>query len=391
MENGQFQMALVKKLSFPRWGGTEAEARAAKILLEELEKAGGEGEVMEFPIPAFELQKCAVTVTEPFLKALPCAPYGLSGEIDADLRLLYAGEGSEAELEGAPDLSDCAVLVNGFEDEVYGRLCERHAAAFLTVSGVWYTPERQDLIPETLRPGALEHGHVPGLKLRARDATELVRNGAKTLRVTLCQRPVEHVSRNVMATVPGTDLPGESIVICAHYDSECVGEGALDNASGTANVMALYRHFVKNPARRTLRFIWFGSEEQGLLGSREYVRRYKERGGTDIRFCVNYDMCGTVLGCNEIDVVGAEGLVPLVEGCCKEAHFPAVVAEYDCSSDSRPFSELGIPCANPSRYSFTVREHSRFDTAFPLGAAAFGEMEAFSMELLKRIDRMLDE
>ena len=48
---------LVKKMSFLRNGGTDDELRAANILLEEIEKGGGKGELMDFQIPYFNLEK----------------------------------------------------------------------------------------------------------------------------------------------------------------------------------------------------------------------------------------------------------------------------------------------------------------------------------------------
>ena len=60
--NGRYQYDLVKKLSFVRWGGTDEELCAAGILMDEIKKAGGKAEYMEFKIPAYELQKCSVSV-----------------------------------------------------------------------------------------------------------------------------------------------------------------------------------------------------------------------------------------------------------------------------------------------------------------------------------------
>lgn len=80
---------------------------------------------------------------------------------------------------------------------------------------------------------------------------------------------------NVIAEIPGTDLKDEVVMIGAHLDSWHSGTGATDNASGSAVMMEAIRILKtlgENP-RRTIRIALWGGEEQGLLGSRNYVKR----------------------------------------------------------------------------------------------------------------------
>jgi carboxypeptidase Q len=85
---------------------------------------------------------------------------------------------------------------------------------------------------------------------------------------------------NVMAEIPGTDLKDEVVMIGAHLDSWHSGTGTTDNASGSAVMMEAMR-IIKSlgiSPRRTIRIGLWGGEEQGLLGSRNYVKRiYGER------------------------------------------------------------------------------------------------------------------
>ena len=81
---------------------------------------------------------------------------------------------------------------------------------------------------------------------------------------------------NILAEIPGTDLADEVVMIGAHFDSIHAGTGATDNATGVAammEVMRILRAIGARP-RRTIRLALWGAEEQGLLGSREYVRRH---------------------------------------------------------------------------------------------------------------------
>lgn len=80
---------------------------------------------------------------------------------------------------------------------------------------------------------------------------------------------------NVIAEIPGTDLADEVVMVGAHLDSWHSSTGATDNAVGSAvmmEAMRLIARLGKNP-RRTIRIALWGGEEQGLLGSRSYVRR----------------------------------------------------------------------------------------------------------------------
>jgi aminopeptidase YwaD len=117
----------------------------------------------------------------------------------------------------------------------------------------------------------------------------------RTLRLPIKQRRfsisvsvdrVEAPSFNVVGVLPGTDpkLKNEAIVIGAHYDHlGRGGEGSLapragdihygadDNASGTAGMLELARIFSAQKPRRTIVFVAFSGEEEGLIGSNYYV------------------------------------------------------------------------------------------------------------------------
>ena len=80
---------------------------------------------------------------------------------------------------------------------------------------------------------------------------------------------------NVIAEIPGTDLKDEVVMIGAHLDSWHAGTGATDNASGSAVMIEAMRILksLGTAPRRTIRIGLWGGEEQGLIGSRNYVKR----------------------------------------------------------------------------------------------------------------------
>ncbi|MDQ3016246.1 MAG: M28 family metallopeptidase [Bacteroidota bacterium] len=91
----------------------------------------------------------------------------------------------------------------------------------------------------------------------------------------------EDVSKNVVAIIPGTESPDEYIIYSAHWDHFGIGavinndsiyNGAEDNASGSAGLLAIAEAMMKNgPMKRTIVFLWVTAEEQGLLGSAYYA------------------------------------------------------------------------------------------------------------------------
>lgn len=80
---------------------------------------------------------------------------------------------------------------------------------------------------------------------------------------------------NVIAEIPGSDLKDEVVMIGAHLDSWHAGTGATDNGAGAAVMMEAIRLLKMTgfTPRRTIRLALWGGEEQGLLGSKNYVKR----------------------------------------------------------------------------------------------------------------------
>jgi carboxypeptidase Q len=82
---------------------------------------------------------------------------------------------------------------------------------------------------------------------------------------------------NVIAELRGTDKPDEFVILGAHLDSWELGTGALDNGCNAALVVDALRTIKASQVlpRRTIRFILFSGEEQGLLGSRAYAHQHR--------------------------------------------------------------------------------------------------------------------
>jgi hypothetical protein len=91
-------------------------------------------------------------------------------------------------------------------------------------------------------------------------------------------RATELTGANVLGVVRGTDRPDRYLIVSAHYDHVGVIEGRVfngadDNASGTAALFALATYFTQHRPAHSLLFAAFDGEEEGLLGSRAFVRQ----------------------------------------------------------------------------------------------------------------------
>ncbi len=105
---------------------------------------------------------------------------------------------------------------------------------------------------------------------------------------------VDISGENVVGERRGSSQPDKIVIICGHYDSlsdmlPSLAPGAEDNASGTACVLAAARALKGNDFPRTVRYVAFAAEEDGLVGSKFYARYCADR-GHDIVAVLNADM-----------------------------------------------------------------------------------------------------
>ncbi len=101
-------------------------------------------------------------------------------------------------------------------------------------------------------------------------------------------------TRNVIAETPDGD-PDRVVVVGAHLDSVPRGPGINDNGSGSAALLEIAQVYAEQgrESRNKLRFMWFGAEEFGLLGSRHYVSTLSQEQRDDIELMINFDMVGS--------------------------------------------------------------------------------------------------
>lgn len=172
-------------------------------------------------------------------------------------------------------------------------------------------------------------------------------------------RAIYHTA-NVIGIIEGSDpkLKNEIIIVGGHYD-HCgtmvdnkgviqVYNGALDNASGSAMVLTLAKHYSKNRPKRSVAFVLLAAEERGLVGAK-FLAQNQHLIGEDkkVKLMVNFDMVGnlknsgdtlTLYGVNTFKE-GADITNPtLAKGCYVDR--PLALR---ASSDHIVFSQYGLP------------------------------------------------
>jgi Zn-dependent M28 family amino/carboxypeptidase len=159
------------------------------------------------------------------------------------------------------------------------------------------TPDRLGPVGATL--GSLVAPNTPTIGISFALGNEF-RNGVlngptgTTARVRVDRVNEQRTTRNIIAETPGGD-PNRVIVIGAHLDSVSRGPGINDNGSGSAAILEVAEIFSSQmrDTRNKLRFVWWGAEELGLIGSNYYVDNLSPAERDQIELNLNFDMIGS--------------------------------------------------------------------------------------------------
>jgi Zn-dependent M28 family amino/carboxypeptidase len=156
-------------------------------------------------------------------------------------------------------------------------------------------------------------------------------------------------ARNVIATLKGSELPDELIVVGGHLDSWDLATGAIDNGIGSFAVLDIARAFMANDLhpKRTLQFVMFMGEEQGLLGSKYFVDEAIKNGTIDnIKYMMNLDMSGNPIGMNAGGKLDDEAFFKDLGAAIQQQdtiYKNTFSNESGLHSDHQPFMLEGIP------------------------------------------------
>ncbi|MCP3802236.1 M28 family peptidase [Allokutzneria sp. A3M-2-11 16] len=334
----------------PRIGGTPSERRAADYIAGVLRRLRYDVTLQPFPVADKHLADISVVGDRGPKWQTGAAP---QGKLDVTVSGAVVDIGKATPEELAHVRGQIAFVPDSQVNSAAPRLAVEAGAIAVLLSRKG-TPERKLSAFTPTLPAALP---VPVLGLAQIQGERLTqRLAAGPVRMSLTATHHRNLtSYNVLAERPAT-LPnpdGKVVMISAHYDSVPGSPGANDDGSGTALCLELARVLRYLPTQQAVRFALWGSEEQGLIGSRHYVKQLSDVDAKRISGCFQNDMVATswdpavvywllsVDGGNN-NTTGAVAAAAQRLGYQPRTKGPVARG----SSDHVPFHERGIASAN---------------------------------------------
>jgi Iap family predicted aminopeptidase len=287
-----------------RLTGSAANRGALDRLAEELRGLGLQPEEQPFVMAGWERGDDRVELTAPMARRLRVAAISGSQAHPAfEAEVVSIGSGAEvdypAEAHGRIALLDANVALSTRD---YTRIAvERGVKGILFIN-------REGGGQLLARTGGFTGDNLP-LPIYSLTQEEgfwlkrlLARGVPVKVRMETKSRPVPATTANLRVVLPGRSP--ERVIVGAHFDSWDLGQGAMDNGLGVAQLFALARALQGRPLARTVELIWFNGEEQGLWGSRHAAGLI---GDTPIVAMINLDMVGVPIAVNAL---GDDSLVP---------------------------------------------------------------------------------
>lgn len=354
--------------------GSEAERRAAEWLKGQLEALGYATTLQPFPVTTFRDRgaSLAVEAPAPALVRARNLYYGGAGEVTAEA--VYGGLGRSAEV-GASAAGKIVVVDRGvltFQEKV------ENAVASGALAVVVINNE-----PGELRGALRSPASVPVVGVAQEDGA-ILREGAKVGGMTLHVRAETELVTATSHNVVGVrERPGAPIIIVGgHYDSVEAGPGANDNASGTAAALEVARALAEE-TRAEVRYVAFGAEEIGLVGSRTYVSGLSEEERGRVRLMVNLDMVGVG---DRLLVGGSEELAGRLVQLAKDQGIEQVGSFREGGrqgSDHASFLAAGMPAVF-LHWSDDPRYHTAEDKAEHVQPERLGQTARLALALIQQ-------
>lgn len=366
----------------PRESATEQELAAAEYLASQLEGLGYSVELQPFTITNLSPELSSLTIDGLEPQSLAVIPLISSPEGEASGGLVAIGLAREGDfpLEGLT--GKVALIQRGlipFQEKV------DRAAAAGAIAAVIYNniPDNfQGVMPRSAAIPALAISQGDGERIEA-----LLESGAVTASVSV--KATVETSHNVVATKPGSGSAtgNKSVVLGGHYDTVPNVAGANDNSSGTAVVLALAQELAQETLPFTVRFIAFGSEELGLLGSQHYVESLSDEEQQGIIAMFNFDALGSGRQ------AGVLGDVELINLALEQADKVGISVRaggglQGGGSDHINFSRVGIPVLMFYAPDFS-RIHTSSDRLEFVRPGLLGDAAELALALIKSPDLLI--
>ena len=375
--NAKQIMKIFEDTAYVRMGGSAEELRAAEYIRDRVAELGLKAQIVPFEVPMSTMQE-AVFLADGV--EIPCKGYLCAGNAELEAPFYYLRNTDKF------SLSLCKgkiVMIDRYMGYwMYQDILENGAVGFVTYDGNANYVDR-DIDQRELRSYVHKGNRLPGVNINAKDAIELIKKGVSTAKIELQQKEYTGNSHNVILDMPGE--ADEYIAFTAHYDSTSLSQGAYDNMSGSVGLLGIAEYFAKNPHRYGLRFIWCGSEERGLLGSKAYCEN--EEALKNCVLNINLDMIGCIMGKFAACCTTEEALVSYLNYMACEVGFPMHVYQDVYSSDSTPFADKGVPAVSFARWApnNTAVIHCSYDTMALMKGEQMAEDIGFLIAFVNRM------
>lgn len=346
---------ILEENAYVRTSGTPQEKKCAQTLVSLCKEMGMEPTVEPFPVAMSNMEQAELLVDG---VSIPCKGYLLSGSGTVEAPFVYLPNTDPCSLQ---EVKGKIVMVEGgLRYWVYQDLLKYGAVGYISYSGNANCAD-WDIDQKELRPFYSNGRKMLGVNINTKDAIALIRKGANMAKITVKQEEYEGTSENIVLDLPG-EVP-ETIVLTAHYDSTSLSVGVYDNMSGCVGLLGILDYFKDHPHRYGLRFVWCGSEERGLLGSKAYCAAHKDE-LERVVLNINLDMIGSIMGKFIGCCTAEEKLMHYTQYLASQLGFGIAMSQDVYSSDSTPFADQGIPAITFARDapSNTATIHDRYDT-----------------------------
>lgn len=391
-----------------RWAGSEHEHTAARFVAARFEEMLlHDVAVEEFPLQTCDCHAASLRVEDWSLDARPCL---FCPSLNIEAPLVNVGFGMAHELEPLRQrLSGSVALIRSeFEAFTEPRLLTQRLrdladlGVLAAITGSPHGGRRMSHVSASDWRDNPTKVPLPLIQTSSEDAARLRTKAMQGKRITVTVNAEMRTARswNAVADLPGAEVPDESIVLGAHHDTTPDSFGANDNGAGvavmleTARLLSGLRKNLNVQPGRTIRFVSFGAEEQGLQGSTAFVDRHfgpepKPRFMLALDELGTGNMKGVVLQFPELRSLMQQQLDFLNEGL--QCH---VLSQMDASGDMFPFARQGIPSSFLWRWRFvgrhpeTVYGHSNADTPDKLRIRELKEYAGFLARFLLRLSHV---
>ena len=191
-------------------------------------------------------------------------------------------------------------------------------------------------------------GNADGMALK-----EVLHSKACKAKISMTNVSGKIMARNVVGIIKGNTFPNEKIIIGGHLDSWDLATGAIDNGIGSFSVIDIARTFSALHLRteRTIEFVLFMGEEEGLLGSKAYLAQsIKNRTDESIRYMINLDMSNSPKGFSST-ATEDQSLFKNIGELARQSDTSftnTFSSGFDLHSDHQPFMLKGFPTAGVS-------------------------------------------